>query len=239
MMSLAELRRAVAIVDRDLRRRARRQDRAAGCAARGAVAVRPAAATRICCSASSPRARGSRRSRREPPAPPTPPGFAQLLRARIGGARLARRAHRRRRSPGRAALRRRRRRASSCCSRSSARAPTSICSTPRDACVGALRPLAETRRDLALGAPWKSPASKPPSEGEDRCADVARRRASSRRSRRSPPSARARRRPTRCSAASIARCAARSRRSRRRSSCCAATRRPATSSRRCASRASC
>ena len=36
--------------------------------------------------------------------------------------------------------------------------------------LGALRPLAETRRDLALGSPWKSPASKPPSEGEDRFA---------------------------------------------------------------------
>jgi predicted ribosome quality control (RQC) complex YloA/Tae2 family protein len=36
--------------------------------------------------------------------------------------------------------------------------------------AGALRPLAETRRDLALGAPWRSPASPPPPPGEDRLA---------------------------------------------------------------------
>jgi len=33
---------------------------------------------------------------------------------------------------------------------------------------GALRPLAETRRDLVLGEPWRSPDTKPPGEGEDR-----------------------------------------------------------------------
>ena len=36
--------------------------------------------------------------------------------------------------------------------------------------AGALRPLAETRRDLALGAPWRRPASPPPPPGEDRFA---------------------------------------------------------------------
>lgn len=41
-----------------------------------------------------------------------------------------------------------------------------------DRVVAALRPLAETRRDLALGAPWRSPPGGPPSAGEDRFADV-------------------------------------------------------------------
>jgi predicted ribosome quality control (RQC) complex YloA/Tae2 family protein len=40
------------------------------------------------------------------------------------------------------------------------------------AVVASLRPLAETRRDLALGRPWSNPASAPPLEGEDRWADV-------------------------------------------------------------------
>jgi predicted ribosome quality control (RQC) complex YloA/Tae2 family protein len=36
-----------------------------------------------------------------------------------------------------------------------------------------LRPLAETRPELELGAAWQPPASRPPSAGEDRFADVA------------------------------------------------------------------
>jgi predicted ribosome quality control (RQC) complex YloA/Tae2 family protein len=38
--------------------------------------------------------------------------------------------------------------------------------------LAALRPLSETRRDLALGQPWKSPPGGPPTAGEDRFADV-------------------------------------------------------------------
>ena len=34
--------------------------------------------------------------------------------------------------------------------------------------LAALRPLAETRPELALGEPWRAPASRPPSQGEDR-----------------------------------------------------------------------
>jgi len=37
--------------------------------------------------------------------------------------------------------------------------------------VAALRPLAETRAELALGVAWQSPSGGPPSEGEDRWAD--------------------------------------------------------------------
>ena len=36
--------------------------------------------------------------------------------------------------------------------------------------LAALRPLAETRPELALGEPWRAPASRAPSEGEDRFA---------------------------------------------------------------------
>jgi predicted ribosome quality control (RQC) complex YloA/Tae2 family protein len=38
--------------------------------------------------------------------------------------------------------------------------------------VASLRPLSETRRDLALGAPWRDPPGRPASAGEDRFADV-------------------------------------------------------------------
>ena len=38
--------------------------------------------------------------------------------------------------------------------------------------VASLRPLAKTRPELSLGEAWRSPASRPPSEGEDRFADV-------------------------------------------------------------------
>jgi len=41
-----------------------------------------------------------------------------------------------------------------------------------DRIVSTLRPLAETRRDLALGDPWKSPPGHPRSVGGDRFADV-------------------------------------------------------------------
>ena len=37
--------------------------------------------------------------------------------------------------------------------------------------LAALRPLAETRPELALGEPWRAPTSRAPSEGEDRFAD--------------------------------------------------------------------
>ncbi len=38
--------------------------------------------------------------------------------------------------------------------------------------VAALRPLADTRPELALGEPWQDPSSRPPRAGEDRFADV-------------------------------------------------------------------
>jgi predicted ribosome quality control (RQC) complex YloA/Tae2 family protein len=41
-----------------------------------------------------------------------------------------------------------------------------------DVLVGAMRPLSETRRSLALGQPWSNPEGKPKSEGEDRWAHI-------------------------------------------------------------------
>ena len=88
MMSLAELRRAVAIVDRE------------GAGARVEKIVQPDDRRVVvslyragrgdlhllfCCEPQSARLSGIGA---RPAAPPTPPGFAQLLRARLGGARV-------------------------------------------------------------------------------------------------------------------------------------------------------
>ncbi|RIL01912.1 MAG: hypothetical protein DCC71_17075 [Proteobacteria bacterium] len=106
-----------------------------------------------------------------PPAPPSPPAFAQLLRARIGGARLA--AARIVDDDRQAALR----------FEGEAGAFDLLLSLlgPRSNAylldadarvVGALRPLGETRRDLALGQPWRSPPPRPPAAPSDRFAAV-------------------------------------------------------------------
>jgi predicted ribosome quality control (RQC) complex YloA/Tae2 family protein len=172
MMSLAELRRAVAIIDRDFA--GARIDKIVQPDARrvllslhgGAVGD---AHLLFCIEAQSARLSviGSR-----PAAPPTPPGFAQLLRARIGGARL--RSARIVDGDRQAALRFEGGEGVFELLLAILGPRTNLHLLDGDGCiVGALRPLAETRRDLALGAPWKSPASKPPSEGDDRCAGVA------------------------------------------------------------------
>jgi predicted ribosome quality control (RQC) complex YloA/Tae2 family protein len=169
MMSLCELRRAVAILDRDCA--GARVDKIVQPDARRLVvslyrAGRGDAHLLFCIEPKS--ARLSVIPSR-PAAPPSPPGFAQLLRARIGGARFA--GARIVDGDRQAALR----------FDTDAGAFELLLAMlgPRtnlhllDAAglvVGALRPLAETRRDLAIGAPWKSPASKAPSEGEDRFA---------------------------------------------------------------------
>jgi predicted ribosome quality control (RQC) complex YloA/Tae2 family protein len=105
----------------------------------------------------------------KPAAPPTPPAFAQLLRARLGGARLVAASLL---GGDRQALLR---------FEGAEGAHTLLLALlgPRsnaylldaeERVVGALRPLAETRRDLALGQPWRSPPSAPPPPGEDRFA---------------------------------------------------------------------
>ncbi len=108
---------------------------------------------------------------RKAAAPPTPPRFAQLLRARLAGARLRRAelvdgdrlaALGFESREGRFEL------------RLALMGPRSnLYLLDGDGRVlDALRPLAETRRDLAVGQPWRRPESGPPPAGEDRFADA-------------------------------------------------------------------
>jgi predicted ribosome quality control (RQC) complex YloA/Tae2 family protein len=103
-----------------------------------------------------------------PAAPPSPPAFAQYLRAHFEGARLAAasvegedRLLRLRFEPAGSLL------LSVLGPRSNLHALDA-----EDRVAAALRPLAETRRDLALGAAWQSAPGGPPSAGEDRFAAV-------------------------------------------------------------------
>jgi predicted ribosome quality control (RQC) complex YloA/Tae2 family protein len=106
-----------------------------------------------------------------PTAPPSPPAFAQYLRAHYEGARLI--------GAGVEGEDRQLRLRFECAEgeRSlllSLLGPRSnlYALDAEGRVAAALRPLAETRRDLALGAPWRSPPGGPPSAGEDRFADV-------------------------------------------------------------------
>jgi predicted ribosome quality control (RQC) complex YloA/Tae2 family protein len=171
MMSLAELRRAVAIVDRDFV--GARVDKIVQPDLRRVVLSLHGGAIGdahllFCIEPQS--ARLSAIAAR-PAAPPSPPGFAQLLRARIGGARLV--GARIVDGDRQAALRFESGEGAFELLLAILGPRTNLHLLDADAqIVGALRPLAETRRDLALGAAWKSPASKAPNEGEDRCAGV-------------------------------------------------------------------
>jgi predicted ribosome quality control (RQC) complex YloA/Tae2 family protein len=106
-----------------------------------------------------------------PAAPPAPPSFAQYLRAHYEGARLDAVAlegeERQVRLRFRAGAGERSLLLSVLGPRSNLYALDA-----EDRVVAALRPLAETRRDLALGAPWQSPPGRPPSAGEDRFAEL-------------------------------------------------------------------
>lgn len=168
MMSLAELRRAVAIVDRTLR--GARVDRVVEPDARRVVISMRApgrdAHLLLCCD--PPSARLSLVPSR-PAAPAAPPAFAQLLRARIGGARLA----------GARILDEDRQAALRFEGEAGAFELLLALLGPRSnvflldgerRVAGALRPFSETRRDLGPGAPWTSPPTKPPGAGEDRFA---------------------------------------------------------------------
>jgi predicted ribosome quality control (RQC) complex YloA/Tae2 family protein len=106
-----------------------------------------------------------------PSAPPAPPAFAQYVRAHFEGARLAavdvdgdERQVRLRfaNAAGERAL------------LLSVLGPRSnlYALDAEQRVVAALRPLGETRRDLALGAPWRNPPGGPPAAGEDRFAGV-------------------------------------------------------------------
>jgi predicted ribosome quality control (RQC) complex YloA/Tae2 family protein len=108
---------------------------------------------------------------RAPQAPPTPPGFAQYLKAHLEGGRLRE-----------ADLRHRDRQASL---RFETRegafflllqilGPRSnlYVLDARERVLVAARPLAETRRELVLGEPWRDPESPPPPPGENRFAGL-------------------------------------------------------------------
>ena len=104
-------------------------------------------------------------------APPQPPGFAQYLKAHLEGGRLrevslegedrqVRLRIETREGPGSILV--------------SILGPRSnLYALDRDdRVVAAARPLAETRRDLSMNAPWCSPEGGPPKEGDDRFASV-------------------------------------------------------------------
>jgi predicted ribosome quality control (RQC) complex YloA/Tae2 family protein len=106
-----------------------------------------------------------------PAALPAPPAFASLLRARLGGARCT----------GVALLGEDRQALVRFEGREGGYALLLALLGPRtnvflldadERVVGALRPLGETRRDLAPGAPWRPPGSAAPPEGADRFAAV-------------------------------------------------------------------
>ena len=166
MMNLAELRRAVALVDRTLRgarverivqpderrvvltlHRSGRDD------AHLLLCAEPATA-RLSCVA------------RKPAAPPSPPGFAQLLRARLSGARLVEASLL---GGDRQALLRLGGDEGAYGLLLALVGPRSnvFLLDAEQRVVGALRPLSETRRDLVLGEPWRSLPSAPPPEGTD------------------------------------------------------------------------
>lgn len=167
MMNLSELRRAVALLDRKL----------AGARVERVVVPDPRrvvltlrgpgqgdAHLLLCVEPDS--ARLSLLEAR-PTAPPVPPAFAQLARARLGGARLA----------GAALLGDDRQALLRFDGPEGAHALLLALLGPRsnaflldaeDRVIGALRPLAETRRDLALGRLWRNPPSAPPPPGDDR-----------------------------------------------------------------------
>ncbi|HEY8122459.1 MAG TPA: NFACT RNA binding domain-containing protein [Myxococcota bacterium] len=104
-----------------------------------------------------------------PPAPASPPQLAQWLRAHLDGARL-------RSAQLEGADRQLRLRFDT---RDEKLSVLFSILGPRsnvyaldadDRVVASARPLPETRRDLALGAPWRSPEGGPPGDGEDRFA---------------------------------------------------------------------
>jgi predicted ribosome quality control (RQC) complex YloA/Tae2 family protein len=171
MMSLAELRRAVALLDPAVT--GARVERIVQSDERRVVVSlhdRGSAHRHLLLCAEPASARLSLLPAR-PAAPPAPPAFASLLRARLDGARCA----------GVALLGEDRQALVRFEGREGAHALLLALLGPRtnvflldagERVVGALRPLAETRRDLAPGAPWRPPGSAAPPEGADRFAAV-------------------------------------------------------------------
>lgn len=171
MLNLAELSRAVAILQREWT--GARVDKIVQPAERLVVlslfaGERGAAHVVLC--ADPERARLSLCEAR-PAAPPAPPPFAQLLRARIGGARLV--SVQIVDADRQAALRFEGEAGAHELLLSILGPRTNLYLLDGDArIVGSLRPIAESRRDLALGGVWRSPESRPPALREDRFAGV-------------------------------------------------------------------
>jgi predicted ribosome quality control (RQC) complex YloA/Tae2 family protein len=172
VLSLRELRRAALALD--ARRAGARLERVVQHGASDLVLVLSGGAAPgrtqilLCCRPGFARLSELAKSR---PAPATPPPFAQYLRAHLEGARL--RGAALRGDDRQAELR----------FESAEGDRTLLLSIlgPRsnvyllgssDEILCTLRPLEETRRDLAGGQPWRDPPSKAPSEGEDRFAEV-------------------------------------------------------------------
>lgn len=171
MLNLAELSRAVAILDRDWADA--RVERVVQPADRIVVvslyAGERGSANVVLCA--DPQSARLSLCEARPLAPATPPGFAQLLRARIGGARLV--SLRIVDADRQAALRFETEAGAHELLLSLLGPRSNLYLLDADArIVGSLRPIAESRRDLALGGPWRSPASRPPGASEDRFADV-------------------------------------------------------------------
>jgi predicted ribosome quality control (RQC) complex YloA/Tae2 family protein len=168
-LSLTELRRVARVVD------------AAWAGARVAKVVQPAPAEialllaggerRWLLLSAQPRLARLAALAEAPAAPPAPPGFAQYLRAHFDGARL------RAASVDGEERQLRLRFETGGGERSlllSLLGPRSnvYALDAEDRVVASLRPLGETRRDLALGEPWRDPPGRPASAGEDRFAEV-------------------------------------------------------------------
>jgi len=174
MLSLAELERAARAVDASLRgarlERALQRDACELELELAGGAAPPAERGTLVLSCRPGAARVAWRTARAP-APPAPPPFAQYLRAHLGGARLA--GARVRDGDRVLALDfdAREGRVQLVLQLLGPRSNVYVLDAS-DRLVLSLRPLEETRRDLAGGAPWRPPASAPPRAGEDRFAQV-------------------------------------------------------------------
>jgi len=176
VLSLAELRRVAALLDRT--RRGARVDKivqsgdaslALLLAGSDALPPQDRLVLHLC---AKPGAARIAALRALPPAPPTPPQLAQWLRAHLDGARL--RSVQLEGADRQVRLRFDTREEKSSLLFSILGPRSNVYALDaEDRVVASARPLPETRRDLALGGPWRSPEGGPPGEGADRFAAIA------------------------------------------------------------------
>jgi len=173
MLSLTELRRVAHVLDRTCRgarveKIVQSEDAQLALVLTGAEALRPQHRLVLGLCAKPGVARISA-LRALPPAPASPPQLAQWLRAHADGARLRGAEIEGADRQLRLRFDTREERLSLLFSILGPRSNVYALDA-EDRVVASARPLAETRRDLALGAPWRSPEGGPPSEGADRFA---------------------------------------------------------------------